>query len=102
MIRGVEPNDVCDACGLTSSQRAWRSMGKMGGDEPTWIVATTSKPCRWYREVFCGFEDQRYVGRCSRSHWRRPCFRSAAPHPLLRCKASTPMSDKYQCGSVGR
>jgi len=28
-------------------QRARRSMGKMEGDEPTWIVPTISKPCLW-------------------------------------------------------
>jgi hypothetical protein len=27
-------------------QRGWRSMGKMEGDEPTWIVPAMSKPCR--------------------------------------------------------
>jgi hypothetical protein len=28
-------------------QRAWRSIGKMAGDEPTWIASTISKPCLW-------------------------------------------------------
>src|SRR6266702_6021477 len=46
-------------------QRAWRSIGKMEGDEPTSIVPTISKPCLRLREVFSEFYDQRYAGRCS-------------------------------------
>src|SRR5262245_39741042 len=87
---------------LLPVQRGWRSIGKMLGDEPTRIVSTISKPCLRYKEVFSVFEDQRYAGRCSRSHWRRPCRSSVAPHPLFRFNTSTPISDRYQCGSVGR
>ena len=54
---------------LLSLQRGWRSIGKMQGDEPTWIVSMISKPCLRYKEVFIGFEDQRYAGRCCWSHW---------------------------------
>ena len=64
------------------SQRAGRSIGKSGGDDPIWIVAWSSNPCRWYSERFAGLVDP---DRPQRDHGRigEACPpRSAVPRPL--------------------
>src|SRR5262245_12467446 len=62
-IRSLPLADMCKRCPvlrlLLPFQRGWRSIGKMLGDEPTWIVSIISKPCLRYKEVFSVFEDQR-------------------------------------------
>jgi hypothetical protein len=66
---------------LLSLQRGWRSIGKMQGDEPTWIVSTISKPCLRYKEVFSVFEDQRYAGRCFAL--AKAVLQQGSPTPLV-------------------